>query len=121
MALVIHCFEYQVALSDQLRGAAAQRSWAAMSFALLNVRPCVRQVPRRRVSSRQRTSRFMGVGSSNRKNQWQARILVHGKARRPRPCCQAPLHALKSTLCTRTHGQAPILVCGLAHRVSFFC
>lgn len=37
------------------------------------------QVPRRRFSSRQRTSRYMGVGSSNRKNQWQARILVHGK------------------------------------------
>lgn len=37
------------------------------------------KVPRRRFSSRQRTSRFMGVGSSNRKNQWQARILVHGK------------------------------------------
>jgi len=36
-------------------------------------------VPRRRFSSRQRTSRYMGVGSSNRKNQWQARILVHGK------------------------------------------
>ena len=39
----------------------------------------MRQVPRRRFSSRQRTSRYMGVGSSNRKNQWQARILVHGK------------------------------------------
>jgi len=39
------------------------------------------KVPRRRFSSRQRTSRFMGVGSSNRKNQWQARILVHGKVR----------------------------------------
>ncbi|KAK9830953.1 hypothetical protein WJX81_001976 [Elliptochloris bilobata] len=37
------------------------------------------KVPRRRISSRQRTSKFMGVGSSNRKNQWQARILVHGK------------------------------------------
>ena len=37
------------------------------------------QAPRRRFTSRQRTSRFMGVGSSNRKNQWQARILVHGK------------------------------------------
>lgn len=35
--------------------------------------------PRRRFSGRQRTSRYMGVGSSNRKNQWQARILVHGK------------------------------------------
>jgi hypothetical protein len=23
--------------------------------------------------------RFLGVGSSNRKNQWQARILYHGK------------------------------------------
>ena len=56
-----------------------------------------RQVPRRRVSSRQRTSRFMGVGSSNRKNQWQARILVHGKARaRARPAGRArrrPPHA----------------------------
>lgn len=37
------------------------------------------QAPRRRFTTRQRTSRFMGVGSSNRKNQWQARILVHGK------------------------------------------
>ncbi|KAK9816835.1 hypothetical protein WJX72_005692 [[Myrmecia] bisecta] len=37
------------------------------------------KVPRRRFTSRQRTSKFMGVGSSNRKNQWQARILVHGK------------------------------------------
>lgn len=39
----------------------------------------IKQAPRRRFTSRQRTSRFMGVGSSNRKNQWQARILVHGK------------------------------------------
>lgn len=31
------------------------------------------------MSNRQRTSQFMGVGSSNRKNQWQARILVGGK------------------------------------------
>lgn len=39
----------------------------------------------------------MGVGSSNRKNQWQARILVHGKARaRARPAGHArgrPPHA----------------------------
>lgn len=39
----------------------------------------IKQAPRRRFTSRQRTSRYMGVGSSNRKNQWQARILVHGK------------------------------------------
>lgn len=39
----------------------------------------IKHAPRRRFTSRQRTSRFMGVGSSNRKNQWQARILVHGK------------------------------------------
>ncbi|KFM28745.1 AP2-like ethylene-responsive transcription factor TOE3 [Auxenochlorella protothecoides] len=39
----------------------------------------IKAAPRRRFTSRQRTSRFMGVGSSNRKNQWQARILVHGK------------------------------------------
>lgn len=26
-----------------------------------------------------RVHRFLGVGSSNRKNQWQARILYHGK------------------------------------------
>lgn len=39
----------------------------------------IKQAPRRRFMSRQRTSQFMGVGSSNRKNQWQARILVHGK------------------------------------------
>ena len=37
------------------------------------------KVPRRKYTSRQRTSKYMGVGSSNRKNQWQARILVHGK------------------------------------------
>ena len=37
------------------------------------------RAPRRRFCSRARTSRFMGVGSSNRRNQWQARILVHGK------------------------------------------
>lgn len=37
------------------------------------------KAPRRRFCSRARTSRFMGVGSSNRRNQWQARILVHGK------------------------------------------
>ena len=30
-------------------------------------------------AARNRTSRYVGVGSSNRKNQWQARILVHGK------------------------------------------
>ena len=47
-------------------------------------------MPRRRVSSRQRTSRYMGVGSSNRKNQWQARILVHGKACRP-ACLRLPV------------------------------
>lgn len=39
----------------------------------------IKGAPRRRFTSRQRTSRFMGVGSSNRKNQWQARILVHGR------------------------------------------
>lgn len=39
----------------------------------------IKQAPRRRFISRLRTSQFMGVGSSNRKNQWQARILVHGK------------------------------------------
>lgn len=40
------------------------------------------QAPRRRVTAgvgRQRTSQYMGVGSSNRKGVWQARILVHGK------------------------------------------
>lgn len=46
-----------------------------------SVSPCLQQVPRRRFTCRQRTSRFMGVGSSNRNNQWQARILVHGKVR----------------------------------------
>lgn len=45
----------------------------------------LQQAPRRRVSNRQRTSHFMGVGSSNRKNQWQARILVAGKV------CLTPL------------------------------
>ena len=38
------------------------------------------RLPRQKPAGRQRTSRFTGVGSSNRKNQWQARILVHGKA-----------------------------------------
>ncbi|KAK9829864.1 hypothetical protein WJX72_008334 [[Myrmecia] bisecta] len=37
------------------------------------------KVPSRGFISRQRTSKFMGVGSSKRKNQWRARILVHGK------------------------------------------
>eukprot|EP00803_Ostreobium_quekettii_P008485 evm.model.scf_346.5 EVM.evm.TU.scf_346.5 scf_346:61221-74038(-) len=37
------------------------------------------KLPRRRLSSRRRTSKYLGVGSSNRKNQWQARILYHGK------------------------------------------
>lgn len=36
-------------------------------------------MPRRRFTSRRRTSKYLGVGSSNRKNQWQARILYHGK------------------------------------------
>ncbi len=38
-----------------------------------------RRNPRKPASGRNRTSRFIGVGASNRKNQWQARILVHGK------------------------------------------
>ena len=37
------------------------------------------KLPRRRLTNRRRTSRYLGVGSSNRKNQWQARILYHGK------------------------------------------
>eukprot|EP00775_Hariotina_reticulata_P004771 gene4771-5021_t len=37
------------------------------------------KMPRRRLTNRRRTSRYLGVGSSNRKNQWQARILYHGK------------------------------------------
>jgi hypothetical protein len=36
-------------------------------------------MPRRRLTNRRRTSKYLGVGSSNRKNQWQARILYHGK------------------------------------------
>ena len=36
-------------------------------------------VGRKGNAARNRTSRYIGVGSSNRKNQWQARILVHGK------------------------------------------
>ncbi len=56
------------------------------------------KVPRRRFSSRQRTSRFMGVGSSNRKNQWQARILVHGKVHisaqtTTLPTAEVPFHS----------------------------
>eukprot|EP00873_Tetraselmis_striata_P014322 jgi/Tetstr1/434586/TSEL_023677.t1 len=31
------------------------------------------------VSNKRRTSRYLGVGSSNRKDQWQARILIKGK------------------------------------------
>lgn len=121
MALLPQCFGYQVAFIDQLKMCCCSETWAATSFALLIVRPCVRQVPRRRVSSRQRTSRFMGVGSSNRKNQWQARILVHGKARRPWPCCQAPLHGLK------VHFMSPVSLAGphpsswTGARVSLFC
>jgi hypothetical protein len=41
--------------------------------------PTLLQMPRRRLTSRRRTSKYLGVGSSNRKNQWQARILYHGK------------------------------------------
>ncbi len=37
------------------------------------------KLPRRRLTNKRRTSRFLGVGSSNRKHQWQARILYHGK------------------------------------------
>lgn len=37
------------------------------------------KMPRRRLTNKRRTSRFLGVGSSNRKHQWQARILYHGK------------------------------------------
>ncbi|KAK9800343.1 hypothetical protein WJX73_006496 [Symbiochloris irregularis] len=37
------------------------------------------QAPKRRPTQRMRTSQFLGVGSSHRKNQWQARILVDGK------------------------------------------
>ncbi len=40
-------------------------------------------VGRKGSAARNRTSRYIGVGSSNRKNQWQARILVHGKVGRP--------------------------------------
>jgi hypothetical protein len=39
----------------------------------------IKQAPRRRFTSRQRTSRFMGVGSSNRKNQWQVRGAAGGR------------------------------------------
>lgn len=45
-------------------------------------------VGRKGSAARNRTSRYIGVGSSNRKNQWQARILVHGKvsqSARPEP------------------------------------
>ena len=49
----------------------------------------------------------MGVGSSNRKNQWQARILVHGKACRlaclrlpvlTRPMQVAAAHQIRQAL-----------------------
>lgn len=46
---------------------------------LLDLASLYVQVPRRRMMGRQRTSQYMGVGSSNRKGVWQARILVHGK------------------------------------------
>ena len=62
------------------RGPLACGTAALCSLLVLpRVSPSPPQAPRRRFTSRQRTSRFMGVGSSNRKNQWQARILVHGK------------------------------------------
>eukprot|EP00884_Botryococcus_braunii_P012054 jgi/Botrbrau1/2084/Bobra.0047s0045.1 len=35
--------------------------------------------PRRRTNSRTRTSRYVGVGKSNRKNQWQARLIIDKK------------------------------------------
>lgn len=37
------------------------------------------QTPRRRSSNKQRSSKYVGVGATNRKNQWQARIVVGGK------------------------------------------
>ncbi len=37
-------------------------------------------MPRRRPSHPKRTSKFLGVGSNNRKNLWQARIMYLGKA-----------------------------------------
>ena len=62
------------------------------------------KVPRRRFSSRQRTSRFMGVGSSNRKNQWQARILVHGKV------CNSCLSSHSSSCRRLPHRLSPSLL-----------
>lgn len=47
----------------------------------------IKQAPRRRFTSRQRTSRFMGVGSSNRKNQWQVGVGCVGGA--CGACCPA--------------------------------
>jgi hypothetical protein len=38
------------------------------------------QVPRRRPNHPKRTSNYLGVGSNNRKDQWQARIMYLGKA-----------------------------------------
>jgi hypothetical protein len=37
--------------------------------------------PRRRLTNRNRTSQYHGVGKSNRKGQWQARILIDKKVR----------------------------------------
>lgn len=71
---VTHC---DCAKTDE--EAAKAYDTATSAFVGMTGALCNAQVPRRRFSSRQRTSRFMGVGSSNRKNQWQARILVHGK------------------------------------------
>jgi hypothetical protein len=60
--------------------------------------PLSLQAPRRRFTSRQRTSRFMGVGSSNRKNQWQARYGRRGEGP------PVPVRRLGTTSRRRTSG-----------------
>ena len=120
VALLSLCSVDQMEATFQLRCVAVQYNWRPHLSALLKVRPCVRQVPRRRVSSRQRTSRFMGVGSSNRKNQWQARILVHGKARRPRPAARRSCMAWKLFHEATLKRLAPMLDLEQARRVRLF-
>ena len=61
--------------------------------------PCPQQAPRRRFTSRQRTSRFMGVGSSNRKNQWQVGAAAAGAAKLALPCRKRMPHLVGWAAC----------------------
>lgn len=45
------------------------------------------KIPRRRLTNRRRTSRYLGVGSSNRKNQWQVRDCKAGEGGQEKCVC----------------------------------